>query len=117
MINPYYYLFYKLTRILNKKGNNDWGPIYTLSILLGMNIVIIYVDFFQITQENSEGIYKTILIIIIIVIFLINSSLFLNKQRTKLIITRYRGESGKSKKIGTFLVVLYVILSILLVFV
>ncbi len=107
-MNPYNYLFYKLTRFLNKKGNNEWGPIYAITILLGWNIVIIYVNCFRITEENSKGGFKYGLIVIVIILFITNSVLFLNKKRQLEIIKRYQNESHRRSRIGSFLVLLYV---------
>lgn len=114
-MNPYYYLFYKLSRSLNKKGNNEWGPIGGITLLIECNIVVIYVNLFHITEENSNGIYKTILIIIFIILFVLNSILFLNKKRVKEIMNSYKGESETSGKIGSLLVILYVALSLALI--
>ena len=112
MMNPYYYLFYRLSQFLNKKGNNEWGPIYALTVLVGWNIVVAYVKHFGITSENSQGTYKTVLILIAIALFITNSILFLNKQRVETIMDRYNGESTKSRKIGGFLLILYIVLSL-----
>lgn len=114
-MNPYYYLFYKLSRTLNKKGNNEWGPIYALSVLVGWNIVIVYVNLFHITEANSNGIYKTILVVIAIALFITNAILFLNKQRVKEITNRFKGETERSRKTGNLLVILYVIMSLALI--
>jgi hypothetical protein len=114
-MNPYYYLFYKLSRFLNKKGNNEWGPIYGISIFFGWTIVVIYIKIFHITGENSQGIYKTILGIVAVFLFVINCILFLNKRRVKEIMNRYKGESEIRRKIGNFLVILYVALSLALI--
>jgi hypothetical protein len=114
-MNPYYYLFYKLSRFLNKKGNNEWGPVYALSVLVGWNIVVIYVNLFHITEGNSKGVYKTLLIIIGIALFITNSILFLNKKRIKEITNLYQGESERSRKVGNFLVILYIVLSLALI--
>ena len=117
-MNPYYYLFYKLNLFLNKKGDNEWGPIGAITLFIGWNIVIVYVNLFDINEKNLNSIYKTILIIISILLFMTNSILFSNKQRVSNIINHYNSESERSSKIGTFLVILYVALSLgLIVFV
>lgn len=116
-MNPYYYLFYKLSCFLNKKGNNEMGPIYALTVLIGWNVVVIYVNLFHITEENSKGIYKTILIVIAITLFITNAILFLNRKRVKEIMSRYKEETERSRKVGSFLVILYIVLSLgLLIF-
>ncbi len=37
-MNPYYYMFYKLSRFLNEKGNNEWGPIAAMTWFNGWYI-------------------------------------------------------------------------------
>lgn len=115
-MNPYYYLFYKLSRFINKKGNNEWGPVYAISVLIGWNIGMAYVKVLPITRENFIGIYKTVLIVIFVVLFIANCILFLNKKRVKAIMTRYRKESAVSRITGNILVILYVALSLGLIF-
>jgi uncharacterized membrane protein YidH (DUF202 family) len=114
-MNPYYYLFYKLSRFLNKKGNNEMGSIYAITIILLMNIVFIYVKSFHITRESSHGLYKVILGIVIVCVFTTNAILFQNKNRVKEIMDRYKNESDTSRKTGNFLVILYVVLSLALI--
>ena len=58
-MNPYYYLFYRLSRVWNKKGNNALGPIGAISILLTANVAVVYFWILPITQENVQGHYKT----------------------------------------------------------
>lgn len=111
-MNPYYYLFYKLSRFLNNKGNNEWGVIYAISILIGWNIVFFYIKLFHIALGNSQGIYKTILIAIAILLFVTNCVLFLNRDRVKRIMNRYKLESVTCKKVGNFLVILYIFVSL-----
>lgn len=91
------------------------GPIYGISIFFGWTIVVIYVKLFHITEQNAQGIYKTILGIVAVSLFVTNCILFLNKKRVKEIMNRYKGESEISRKIGNFLVILYVILSLALI--
>jgi hypothetical protein len=114
-MNPYYYLFYKLSRSLNKKGNNEWGPIYALSVLIGWNILVVYINLFHITEANSKGIFKTMFGVIAIALFITNAILFLNKRRGKEITNRFKGETERNRKIGNLLVILYVILSLALI--
>ena len=111
-MSPYYYLFYKLSRFLNKKGNNEWGPVYAISLLIGWNIGMVYIKVLPITGENFIGGYKIVLIVILVSLFITNCVLFLNKKRVKEIMNRYKGESETSRKIGNFLVILYVVLSL-----
>lgn len=111
-MNPYYYLFYKLNLFLNKKGDNEWGPIGGVTLFLECNIIIPYVKLLHINEENINGIYKTILIIFFVAIFITNAVVFSNKRRVSDILNRYKSESERSRKIGSFLVILYVALSL-----
>jgi amino acid permease len=114
-MNLYYYLFYKLSQYLNKKGNNEWGPIYAITSIILMNIIFIYVKVFDISEENSQGPYKTILGIAILFVFIINAILFKDRRRTKEITDIYKGESMRSRKIGNAAVLAYVLFSLCLI--
>lgn len=114
-MNPYYYLFYKLSRFLNKKGKNEIGPIYAITIIILLNFVFVYVKSFNITSENSNNLYKIILGIVIVCVFITNAILFQNKSRVKEIMNNYKGETERSRKVGNHLVILYVILSLALI--
>ena len=116
-MNIYYYLFYKISCLLNKKGNNEWGAMYALSILIFINIIVIYVDVLHVTKDNFKSGYKTGLIIIGIVLFITNYLIFLYKKRYHEIVKRYKNETSMSKKIGSFLVILYIALTFLSIFI
>ncbi len=115
-MNLYYYLFYKISRFLNKKGNNEWGVMYAFSLLIGCNIGLIYIKVLPVTKENFNTGFKTILIVILIVLFIINYILFLHKNKYKYIVKRYENETLRNKNIGNFLVVTYVVLTFLSIF-
>ena len=91
------------------------GAIYAITVIVLMNIVFVYVKLFHITKENSQGLYKVILGVVIILLFVTNIILFQNKKRVKEIMSRYKWESERSRKIGNFLVILYVALSLALI--
>ncbi len=116
-MNIYYYLYYKLSRVLNRKGKNEMGVFSAQSFLIYINIIIIYIKIFHVTKENFNSGYKTILIIIGAILFITNSFLFLNKKRCKRIMNRYKNESLKSKRIGNVLVILYIVLTLASIFV
>lgn len=115
-MNPYFYIFYKFNNFLNKKRNNEWGPIAAMTLFPGWNIGLAYITFLPITKENFDGTYKIILIIILGSLFFFNSVLFLNKKRVKEIILRYGKESKQQHNMGNIMVILYAILSIGIVF-
>jgi hypothetical protein len=72
---------------------NCSGVVYAITIIILMNIVFIYVKSFHITRENSHGLYKIILGIVIVCLFATNTILFQNRNRVKKIMNRYKGES------------------------
>jgi len=111
-MNPYYYLFYKLSQFINKKGNNLWGVIFALSVLVCWNIVIIYIKVLSINLESFQSSYKYGFWGICMVIYITNNILFLNKKRIQDIMNSYKGESERKKKFGNILTILYVILSL-----
>lgn len=113
MINPYYYLFYKVSRLLNKRGDNEWGPVYAISVLMGLNIGIVYIRMFDVTRDNFEHGYKAVLIIIGIILFAANCILFLNKKRCREIERRFKNESIVNRRIGNALIIIYVLLTFL----
>ena len=115
-MNIYYYLFYKLSRALNKKGKNEWGVIYALTIIVGYNIALIYINVLPVTKDNFNDGYKIGFIFIAVTLFITNSILFLNKKRVKRIKNRYKDESLKSKRTGNFFVLLYVIITLISIF-
>lgn len=116
-MNIYYYLFYKLSSTLNKKENNEWGPIGAITFLISLNIGLTYINIFPVTSENFVGVHKTILIVVGIIVFVLNTILFLNKNRFRKIMGRYKGESLKSKRIGSFLVIMYVAITLISIFI
>jgi|SRR5690554_1474423 len=117
MKNPYYYLFYRFNQFLNKKGDNELGPIFGVSVLIGWNLGVIYRKLLPITEENFDGIYKYSAILLAILIFVTNSVLFLNQKRVNRITERYGKESQISKRIGGWLIVFYVLFSLGLIFI
>lgn len=116
-MNIYYYLFYKLSRGLDKKGNNEWGPITAISFLIGLNIGLTYINIFPVTRENfSEG-HKILLISVFVFLYLLNTFLFLNKKRRRQIISRYKDESLLNKRTGNLVVMLYITITLLSIFI
>lgn len=115
-MNPYFYLFYRFNRFLNKKGDNEWGPIAAMTLFPGWNIGLVYITFLPVTKENFDGAYKITLIIILCSLFALNSFLFLNKKRVSRILEHYRKESLTNAKIGSLLVILYILVSLGLLF-
>lgn len=116
MKNAYFYLFYKLTQVLNKKGNNESGPVFGISIFTACNLSFVYRKVLPVTKENFEGIYKYSYIVLLVSIYIINTILFYNKKRVSRILERYRKESLTNARIGSLLVILYILVSLGLLF-
>lgn len=116
-MNPYYYLFYRLNRLLNRKGNNEWGPVMGLNMLLSLNIVVIYANVMQALGTGSTTWHKIPLGLIGAVVIIANMVLFLNKARVREIMERFQGESKTSARLGSLAVLLYALVSLALIFV
>lgn len=54
-MNPYFYLFYRLSRFLNRSGKNEMAPIYAITILVGMNVSLLYVRHSEFRSGVSKG--------------------------------------------------------------
>ena len=115
-MNPYYYLFYKLNCFLNKKGKNGIGPIYLITVLIGWNLAIAY-NLILTIDESTYPSYKYSFAVIVIVVYIFNLIILKNKNRRKQIIERYQDETKSSKILGNILVILYVALSVALIFI
>lgn len=117
-VNPYYYLYYKLSCFLNKKGDNRSGPVYVLSFLIGLNILFIYAIIsksFEIElRPNDKHVYAFLILFLCFLYF--NKYVFLYKKKDLVIVDHFKNKSLASKKLGTFLVICYIILSIILLF-
>lgn len=114
-MNPYYYLFYKINGFVNKKGNNEWGPIFGITVLIGWNFSFVYNKVSNINLNILE-IHKPYLIGLIIALFIFNAILFSNKKRVNRIEERYKNKSKTHKIIGNIVVLIYVILTSTAVF-
>jgi|SRR5699024_1562216 len=114
-MNPYYYLFYKINRILNKKGDNEMGPIFGVTVLIGWNFALIYNKTSIVNMSIFES-HKPYIIVFVITIFIINIILFSNKKRVNRIEERYKNESKMHKITGNVVVLIYVILTSTAVF-
>lgn len=110
-MNPYYYLFYKLNCFLNKKGNNEMGTIFGISIYFVWSIIVIYGLLVDTRDNISSGFYKIVFVIICTSLFITNCILFSNKKRVKKIINHYKVETERNRKLGNLIVILYAIIS------
>lgn len=115
-MNPYYYLFYRIYSLFIKRGGNCDSAVDAIVLLSGMNFTFLYIKIFNISKYNSKPIYITGIVIFIVLWFVMNYFIFQYKERYIQIINVYKNESAANKRFGTFLVITYIILSIILLF-
>ena len=115
-MNIYYYLFYKLTSVLDKHGKNEFGPVVAITFFVGLNFGIVYISVFPVTEENFESGHKILLLAFIIILYIFNSILFLNKNRRQNIINKYKNESRPSRILGSLIVILYIGITLISIF-
>jgi hypothetical protein len=115
-MNIYYYFFYKISRVLNKKENNDLGPIVAITFFPLATTIPILVYFIPDDVTNLKNIYGVGIVIFCLLFYILNSVLFLNKKRRREIQKRFQGEPLRSKRIGSIIVLLYIIFAIASIF-
>lgn len=115
-MNIYYYFFHKISGVLNKKGNNEWGPIATITFFPLVSTVPVIVWLIPDDITDLKNIYGSGLFAFALAFFVFNSILFLNKKRCREIQRRFQGESIQSKRIGNIIVLLYIIFAIACIF-
>jgi hypothetical protein len=116
-MNIYYYFFYKVSGVLNKKGNNDLGPIVAITFFPLATTIPILVYFIPGDVTNLKNIYGIGIVIFCLLFYILNSVLFLNKKRCREIQKRFQGESLLSKRIGNFVVLIYIVFAIASIFI
>jgi uncharacterized BrkB/YihY/UPF0761 family membrane protein len=116
-MNPYYYLFYKLSQFLNKKGNNEWGPIAAITFIPLLSIAPFVIMLIPDDITDLKNVYGYALFGFAIAFFIVNTFLFLNKKRLRKIHKQFQGESLRSKRIGNFIVLIYIVLAIISIFI
>ncbi len=117
-MNFYYYLFYKIYRFTQKLGNYDvaFSAALGLTLLLELNFIVIFFKLFPVILENiNEYQYKIPLLIFFGAILITNYFLFVFKRRYENIEKEFINESKRKKRIGNFIIMAYVIISLLLV--
>jgi len=116
-MNIYFYFFYKLSVVLNKKGNNDLGPIVAITFFPLSTTIPILVYFIPDDVTNLKNIYGVGIVVFCLLFYILNSILFLNKKRRIEIQKRFQGESLRSARIGNILVLIYIIFAITSIFI
>ncbi|MAO08212.1 MAG: hypothetical protein CL596_05825 [Alteromonas sp.] len=113
-MNPYYYLFYKLTSLFNKKGNHEIGPIYAITISVFLYFLLVFLKILQLTKENFNSTYKYYIGGAVLALFIINYLVFRQKKLVDRIKNKYENERPKSKIIGNIFVIIFMILPYIL---
>jgi len=116
-MNIYYYFFYKISGVLNKKGNNEWGPIAAITFFPLVSTIPIIVMLIPDDITDLKNIYGIVLFTVASGFFIINTVLFINKKRCREIQKRFQGESLRSKRIGNIIVLLYITFAIACIFI
>lgn len=80
-MNPYYYLFYKISLFLNKNGKNSDSPIYAITFFTGQYIGIFYIKYFSITENNFDEHKPFLIIILIFLSWKVKSLSFCNQEQ------------------------------------
>lgn len=114
-MNIYYYIFFKIYRFVRKmahKGDIEWNVMFGITVLVGLNFVVLFSNFLPMSMENFKKDYKVWFITVVILIFLANYFLFVHNKRYLRILDRFKDESNKQRRIGAVCVILYVILSV-----
>ena len=116
----YQYLFYRLYKRQRTKFSEFESLIFALLTITA----IIFVNFFTLEIFLNKMLLtpsiitsKSLVIIIMALIFSVNCFVFLMKKRYKNIEQKFQNETKKQKNIGTFIIIAYVVLSFILFFV
>ncbi len=113
-VNPYIYLLYKIYYFLRTYLSSEFKRIVPEAASAGIVSLLIIINI--ITLLNYIKFLPDLYVIILVFILLgiINYRLFIRNENYEKIYEKYRKESGWRKHTGTFLVILYIILTIYL---
>jgi hypothetical protein len=112
-MNIYYYIYYKLYKFVCKtnKGIAEWASMIFYSLLLFFNIVTVlyYLHLLKsgVLVRNGQGVMVSTEVFLLI----INYALFIRNRRYLKVLKKYSNETNTYRFIGSFLVILYIILS------
>ncbi len=117
----YSYLFYRILKFVDRLGakriaGKEWNAFFGLSVLVSINLAILYIKTFGITQQSYRDGHKYILITVFGLLFILNYFLFIHQQRYKQIAARFSTESARSRKAGAIAVGLYAISTVVSIF-
>lgn len=115
----YQYLYYRLySWNIKTWGNEDmpqWNALYGVSFMMFLNLglIALLLQSFGIDIFSRESIPKKGIIIIALLILFINYFLFIKNKKYLSLKKKFEKENLKKRKVNTFLLWLYIILSFL----
>jgi len=118
-MNFYKYLFYKLysfVKSVDKRKGAEWGAMNALSILVLTNVGILHNKLFSVAKGSYTSNWKIPLILIGVLIYATNYLLFVHKNGFASIEKQYKNETPTKRRIGTFIVILYLLLTLVSIF-
>jgi DMSO reductase anchor subunit len=120
MIKMFRYLYYRLySWNLKTWGENDlpqWNALFGVSFMMFLNLGLVglLLQAFGMNIFQRDELPKKELIVIMIVLFILNYFLFIHKGNYLTIAKELKKETLKIRKANTFLLWLYVVLSLAL---
>ena len=111
----YYYTFYKIYSLLYRIGNKDiteWSAMTFMSLLIYVNLYTALLYLKVDCQYDILITRKSIAIFIFIFILFFNYWLLIRKNKYVIIVTRFGNEKVIMKWLGSFLVLIYVFITI-----
>ena len=118
-MNPYYYLFFKLYCLIKRIDNNKghaFLAVNIISLLLIINAAFIAITIFSYIRGDYYQLWKLHVILSVIFIYLTNYLLFIRHKRYRKIVNAYKNNSSINNKLGNYIIVIYVLLTLISVF-
>jgi hypothetical protein len=115
----YDYFFYELFCFAKKtpsKDDAEWTTIISISLLQGFNIDVLLKGNFEIFSNIRKNVFFSDYKIMFIFLLIINYFVFIYNGRYKNIVNYYQMENDENFIYGKSIILIYVILSILLLF-
>ena len=111
MINPYYYLYYKIYKLTYRTNHNiiEWSSMLTVSTLAYFNTVSIII--LTIPKKNIIQFGPQIFIRGVFLSIFINYYIFINRRRYIVIVKSFENESRNQKIFGTIFALAYIFFS------
>ena len=116
-MNIYHYLFYRLYKRQNTKYSKTESVVFAviaLSIFLFLNIFTLGIFFYRLNFLPVFIESKFQVIILVFLIIIINLLIFFRRKKYLNLESKYQGIKKKNNTIGTVVIILYVILSLII---